>query len=91
MPKCDFNKVALLCNFIEITHQHGCSPVNLLRIFRTPFQQNTSESLLLTVLVLRWNFILFDISPLLKYIVTARYLSMQNFIDTATELEPTTI
>ena len=27
MPKCDFNKVAL----------HGCSPVNLLHIFRTPF------------------------------------------------------
>ena len=24
MLKCDFNKVALLCNFIEITLQHGC-------------------------------------------------------------------
>ena len=33
MPKCDFNK--LLCNFIEITLRHGCSPVNLLHIFRT--------------------------------------------------------
>ena len=35
MLKCDFNKV--LCNFLEITLQHGCSPVNLLHIFRTPF------------------------------------------------------
>ena len=26
---------------------HGCSPVNLLRIFRTPFRKNTSEWLLL--------------------------------------------
>ena len=39
MLKCDFNKVA--CNFIDITLQHGCSPVNLLHIFRTPFLKNT--------------------------------------------------
>ena len=32
----------LLCNFIEITLQHGCSPVNLQHIFRTPFLKNTS-------------------------------------------------
>ena len=31
-PKCD-----LQSNFIEITLRHGCSPVNLLHIFRTPF------------------------------------------------------
>ena len=30
--------IKLLCNFIEITLQHGCSPVNLLHIFRTPFE-----------------------------------------------------
>ena len=40
MTKCDFN-------FIEIALRHGCSPVNVLHIFRTPFQQNTSEWLLL--------------------------------------------
>ena len=34
-------------NFIEITLQHGCSPVNLLYIFRTPFSKNTSGWLLL--------------------------------------------
>ena len=47
MPRCDFNKVALLCNFIEIALRHGCSPVNLLHIFRTPFLRNTSKGLLL--------------------------------------------
>ena len=40
MPKCDFNKVAR--NFIEIARRRGCSPVNLLHIFRTPFPRNTS-------------------------------------------------
>ena len=42
MPKCDFNKVA-----IEIALRRGCSPVNLLHIFRTPFCRNTSGWLLL--------------------------------------------
>ena len=32
----------LLSNFIEFTLWHGCSPVNLLHIFRTPFPKNTS-------------------------------------------------
>ena len=40
MSKCDFNKVAL---------RHGCSPVNLLHIFRTLFLKNTSGRLLLSV------------------------------------------
>ena len=40
MPKCDFN-------FIEIALRHGCSPVNLLHIFKTPFPRNTSCWLLL--------------------------------------------
>ena len=47
MPKCVFNKVALLCDFIEITLRHGRSPVNLLHIFKTPFLKNTSGRLLL--------------------------------------------
>ena len=33
-------------NFIEISLRHGCSPVNLLHIFRTPFLKNTSGRLL---------------------------------------------
>ena len=39
--------VKLLCNFIEITLWHRCSPVNLLHIFRTLFPKNTSLGLLL--------------------------------------------
>ena len=42
MPKCD-----LKSNFTEITLRHGCSPVNLLYIFRIPFLKNTSGWLLL--------------------------------------------
>ena len=45
MPKCDFDKVAR--NFIEIALRHGCSPVNLLHIFRTPFPKNTTGVLVL--------------------------------------------
>ena len=39
--------VKLQSNFIEIAIRHGCSPVNLLHIFRTPFPRNTSGWLLL--------------------------------------------
>ena len=39
MLKCDFNNVAKI--------RHGCSPLNLLHIFRTPFPRNTSGGLLL--------------------------------------------
>ena len=42
MAKCHFNKVAY-----EITLRHGCSPLNLLHIFRTPFPKNSSGRLLL--------------------------------------------
>ena len=37
--------IKLLCNFIEMTLWHECSPVNLLHIFRTPFPKNTSGGL----------------------------------------------
>ena len=47
MPKCDFNKA-------EITLRHGCSPVNLLDIFRRPFFKNTSGRLLLSGLNIRF-------------------------------------
>ena len=39
--------IKMLCNFIKITLCHGCSLVNLLHIFGTPFPKNTSGGLLL--------------------------------------------
>ena len=39
----------LKLNFIEIALRHGCSLVNLLHIFRTPFLKNTAGWLLLSV------------------------------------------
>ena len=52
MPNCDFNKIA------KITLRHGCSPVNLLHIFRTAFLKNTSGWMLLQTLsvIRRQNF-----------------------------------
>ena len=37
--------VKVLCNFIKIALRHGCSPVNLLHVFRTPFLKSTSGRL----------------------------------------------
>ena len=34
--------IKLQSNFIEITLRHGCFPVSLLHIFKTPFFRNTS-------------------------------------------------
>ena len=53
MPKCEFNKVAikLQSNFIEIALWHGCSPLNLQHIFRTPFPRNTSGWLLQYIVI----------------------------------------
>ena len=39
-------------NFIEIALRHGCSPVNLLHISRTPFTKNTSRWLLLSIIAI---------------------------------------
>ena len=46
-PRQSAISIKLLCNFIEISLRHGCSPINLLHIFRTHFRKNTSGRLLL--------------------------------------------
>ena len=50
MLNCDFNKIA--GNFIKISFWHGCFPVNLLHIFRTPFIKNISGRLLLNSVII---------------------------------------
>ena len=39
--------IKLLCSFILITLCHGCSTLDLLQIFRTPFPKNTSGGMFL--------------------------------------------
>ena len=57
-------------NFIEITLRHGCSPVKLLHIFRTPFPRNTSGGL-------RLYYTNSDYTNVLKYMKIALH-STQN-------------
>ena len=38
--------IKLQSSFMEITLRHGCSPVNFLHIFRTPFYKSTSRGCL---------------------------------------------
>ena len=44
---CRSVSIKLLWDFIEIVLRHGCSPVNSLHIFRTPFPKDISGRLLL--------------------------------------------
>ena len=68
LQRCSYKKVfwkyaanvQLLCNFIEITLRHGCSPIKLLHFFRTSFPKNISRGLLLLVFI-RHNPILSNI------------------------------
>ena len=57
MLKCHFNKVASQNGQIHsnILSAFGCSPVNLLHIFRIPFPKNTSGGLLLKLSVIIVN------------------------------------
>ena len=65
MPKCDFNKVT----------KHGCSPVNLLHIFRTHFPKNTSGWLLLEILNIYFSRTLSTVQQhfFKKFILTAAF------------------
>ena len=62
MFSCEFAKylrtlflqnTSALYNFIEITLPHGCSPANLLHVFRASFHKNTSGGLLLVIHIKR--------------------------------------
>ena len=49
--------------FIEVAHRHGCSPVNLLQLFKTHFPKNTLEGLLLKQTLNSNNIIFHLIKP----------------------------
>ena len=42
--------VQMFCTIFEIALRHGCSPVNLLRILRTPYLKRTTGQLLLFII-----------------------------------------
>ena len=64
--------IKLQSNFIEIALRHGCSPVNLLHIFRTAFPRNTSGWLLLDKERLEWVYKL--------WVVIQHYDAMLEFV-----------
>ena len=47
--------IKLLCKSFQIPLRHGCSPGNLLHIFRTPFPRNATGWLLLRRTTHRWG------------------------------------
>ena len=47
--------IKLQSNFIEIALWHGCSPVNLLHVFRTPYPKNTSTQQTLVLMKTSWR------------------------------------
>ena len=64
----------LLCNFIEIALWHGCSPVTLLHIFRTPFYKNPHRGLLLQYFVL-----LIHSMPLVSFYTSWKHQKTRSF------------
>ena len=67
--------IKLLCNFIEIALRHGCSPVNLLHIFRYLLLRTLSEGCFwckATLLPVRsfvyWKYLLFTYESLIFFL-----------------------
>ena len=70
-------------NFIEIALRHGCSPVNLLHIFRTPFPMNRSGWLLLYLIMIRCTHLQYKIARSgclqMFYKIDVKVLEMESF------------
>ena len=72
--------VKVLCNFIEIALWHGCSPVNLLHIFRTPFPKKTcGGGLLLKILGAALSY-LFDHSNEFPFWTNDKFINFKLWI-----------
>ena len=54
--------IKLQSNSIEITLWYGCSPVNMIHIFRTHFPKNIFGGLHLVLLILNWIITQFNVS-----------------------------
>ena len=64
--------IKLQSNFIEITIRHGCSPVNLPHLLRTPFPKNSSGWLLVASVLSK---IMFQ-----EAVISANYLLAGNYM-----------
>ena len=64
--------IKLQSNIIEITIRHGCSPVNLPHLLRTPFSKNSSGWLLVASVLSK---IIFQ-----EAVIRANYLLAGNYI-----------
>ena len=67
--------IKLQSSVFEIALRHGCSHVNLLHIFRTPFPRNTSWWLLLQYRKCKLTFF----QDICRYIPTHRYVALKIF------------
>ena len=64
----------LQSNFIEIALRHGCSPVNLLHIFRTLSTKNTAGRLLLEFVLKNWSGVLILRDPTVQGVIPPFFL-----------------
>ena len=71
--------IKLLWNFIEITLWHGCSPVNLLHIFRTFFPKITSGGLLLYLGPQIWHLMPIEMKNLAKISAFKRLCTVPHY------------
>ena len=69
------NSIKFQSNFIEIALRYGCSPVNLLQIFRTPFPRNITGWLLLHLIRYHSKKLLSKRGPRIKFCETVRNVS----------------
>ena len=74
--------IKLQSSFIEIALRHGCSPVNLLHLFRTTFPRSTSGWLLLCHLLIHLELGKHFVSGV-PYFWGFYHLSMSHFINPA--------
>ena len=74
-----FLEESLLCNFIEIILRHGCSPVNFLRIFTTPFLKNTSGQLLLIIKIFTLHVVTARVPSFIRVTDKFGYISYSHF------------
>ena len=76
------SRQTVICNFIEIALGLGCSPLNLLRIFRTPFERKSMEGYICTMIVFYVSFALRLLKKNLESQKLEKMLNIEHFKET---------